>query len=149
MTTIAYRDGVIASDSCATHTTEAGGAVKLLCEKLYRKEVGPEKRPVIIGTAGESMPALIFVEWYGSGKKPPKRIKDTDFTCLILDGDQLFEADAWCVLEKIIAPFYAIGSGRKAALAAMECGKSAVEAVEIAAKFDPYTAGPFVTMRLN
>lgn len=134
----------MAADSCATQTTEAGGAVKMLCEKLYRKTV--DGRSVIIGTAGESVPALVFVDWYGSGKKAPKRIKDSDFTVFVFDNGVLYESDAWCVLERVIAPYHAIGSGRKCALAAMACGKTALEAVEIAAMFDPYTAGPFIAM---
>lgn len=144
MTTIAFRDGVMAADSCATQTTEGGGAVKLLCEKMYKKTVAG--RSVVLGTAGESQPGLVFVEWYGSEKRRPKRIRESDFTVLIWDGGVLYESDGWCVLERIIGPFHAIGSGRKCALAAMECGKTALEAVEIAAKFDPYTAGPFTSM---
>jgi len=35
----------------------------------------------------------------------------------------------------------AIGSGSQFALAALACGKSALEAVKIAATFDPYTGG--------
>lgn len=147
MTTIAYKDGIIASDSCATDEgSETAGAVKIQCEKLFRKVV--DGRDVIIATAGETAPGMVFVKWYGSGKKQSKRLAEADFTVLVIDDGVLYESGPWCVLERVISPFYAIGSGRKCALAAMACGKTALEAVEIAAMFDPYTAGPFVSMAL-
>jgi hypothetical protein len=40
-----------------------------------------------------------------------------------------------------VRPPCAIGSGMDFALAAMACGKTAAEAVEIAARFDPNTGG--------
>jgi len=43
--------------------------------------------------------------------------------------------------REIQGSFYSIGSGRKFALAAMECGKSPREAVEIAIKYDIYSGG--------
>lgn len=150
MTTIAYRDGVLAADSCVTTSTEAGGSTRANGEKLYRKTL-PGGREVILATAGESFPALVFVDWYGTGKEPPSSLIDNecDFTVLILEAEELYEADKWCRPERITAPFYAIGSGRKEALAAMACGKSAKKAVEIASLTDPYTRGPIVTMRLK
>lgn len=155
MTTIAYRDGILAADSCVSLQTEAGGARKFRCEKLYAKlvyerENADDSKKVIIALAGESSPGLVFLDWYGSDDEPPQRLIDgaADFTALILTEDGLFEADAYCRPDKILEDFYAIGSGAKAAMGAMYAGASALEAVEIAAKIDPYTAGPFTTMSL-
>lgn len=153
MTTIAYRDGVIAADSWATYWTEAGGSRRHSCTKLYRKWIsqGRKRREVIIGTAGESTPALLFVDWYGSGQPVPDLLRDLggDFTCLILSKEGLFEADVYCRPDRVQDEFFAVGSGAKCALAAMACGKSAVDAVRIAARFDPYTGGRIVTMQLD
>lgn len=153
MTTIAYKDGIIAADSRATYTTEAGGSRKHLCTKLYRKRVTEGKKTfdVIIATAGESSPALVFVDWYGTGKPIPEVLlhHGGDFTCLILTPKGLFEADVMCRPDPIIEPFYAIGSGAKEALAAMHCGKTAVEAVRVAAVYDPYTGGRIVCDALD
>jgi hypothetical protein len=153
VTTIAFKDGWIAADSRVTVDSEGGGARKFKCEKLYRKIVGEgdQRREVIIGTSGESSPSLLFVDWYGSGEAVPDQLiyGSADFTCLIVESDGIYEADAYCRPEKIVEPFYAIGSGSKAALAAMHCGKSAAEAVEIACRIDPYSAPPIVVMRLN
>lgn len=153
MTTIAYRDGVIAADSRVTVHTEAGGGRKHLCTKLYRKSIteGRKTFDVIIGTAGEAFSALVFVDWYGSGKPMPDVLRDLggDFTCLILRPDGLYEADIYCRPDKILEDFYAVGSGSKEALAAMHCGKSAYDAVRIASLIDPYTGGRIHKMTLD
>ena len=153
MTTIAYRDGILAADSWATYSSEAGGARRHVCTKLYRKTVGEGKktREVIIGTAGESAPACVFVDWFGSGRPIPEVLLQLggDFACLVLTHDGLFEADVYCRLDRVQEEFFAIGSGAKAALAAMHCGKSAIEAVRIAARIDPYTGGRIVSMSLE
>lgn len=153
MTTIAYRDGIIAADSRLTYDTEHGGSRKHICTKLYRKQITEGKRTfdVIIGTAGQSSPALLFVDWYGTGKEVPLQLQnlESDFTCLILHPDGLFEADQFCRPDKILEEFYAVGSGSKEAMTAMRCGKSAVEAVRLAAQSDPYTGGRIVSMKLE
>ena len=143
MTTIAYRNGVLAADSCAT-TGEADGAYQTHCRKLFRK------KDAIIATSGESSSGMVFVDWYG-GKVPPDKMLagGADFICLVLTRSGLFEYDKWCRGEKILQPFYAIGTGAKAALSAMHAGSSAQRAVEIACMLDPYSKPPVVTMRLK
>lgn len=154
MTTIAYRNGVIAADSRTTLETEGGGARMFLCEKLFRKQVVLKgvAQEVIIATAGESSPGMVFVDWFGSRKKPP--IDDfltgeADFTCLVLQHDGLWEYDAWCRGVKILDEFYAIGSGAKAALGALHMGAGARKAVELACRIDHYSGLPVVAMRLH
>jgi len=152
MTTIAYRDGVLAADSRVTYGEDAGARVHF-CRKLFRRKVGEGRKAheVIIATAGESSPGMVFVDWYGSGKPTPAMFEHLgpDFVCLVLTPKGLFEYDAYCRGEPIEEPFYAIGSGAKAALAAMHCGRSAVEAVRIAARIDPYTGGRIVSETLG
>jgi ATP-dependent protease HslVU (ClpYQ) peptidase subunit len=152
MTTIAYRDGVLAADSRVT-VDYGSGARKHTCKKLFRKRVteGKKSFDVIIATAGESSPGMVFVDWYGSGTSVPDIFLhiDADFTCLVLTPDGLFEYDTFCRGEKIEEDFYAIGSGAMAALAAMHCGKSALDAVRIAARVDTYTGGRIVTETLE
>ena len=105
MTTIAYRDGILAADSMFTVSTEAGGARKFhVCSKLFRKEVtvGRRKHPVIIATAGETSPANVFVDWYGSGKPIPDTLLHIggDFSCLVLTPKGLFEYDVYCFPDR-------------------------------------------------
>lgn len=150
MTTIVYRDGIMASDSRSTAESEAGGSRVFKCVKMYEKIVPGEGR-VVIGTAGEGYPALLFVDWYGTGKEPPGTLidGDADFTCIVLSKRGLWEYDKWCRGEKVIGKFYAIGSGAKAALGALHMGANAAQSVRVACKIDPYSAGPIRTMRLK
>lgn len=152
MTTIAYRDGILAADSRVTVDNGSGARIHT-CKKLFRKRVTEGKKTfeVIIATAGESSPGMVFVDWYGSGKPVPDIFLhiDADFTCLVLTPKGLFEYDTFCRGEEIEEDCYAIGSGAMAALAAMHCGKSALEAVRIASRIDPHTGGRIVTETLE
>lgn len=151
MTTIAARDGCIASDSRETWTSDDGGSRVHTCKKLFRKRIGKGRKAydVIIGTAGESSPGMLFVDWYGSDSPPPVTLlTEADFTILILKPKGLYVADAYCREVPILEKFFAIGSGAAAALAAMHCGKSAREAVTIAARIDPYTGGRIFVERV-
>lgn len=143
MTTIAYRDGILAADSHATYG--GGSAHKHTCRKLFRKTIIENKKKVdvIIATAGDSSPGLVFVDWYGSGKPIPDTFLHIggEFLCLVLTPKGLFEFDIYCRGEEVMDDFYAIGSGAPFALGAMAAGKCAYDAVRIAAKYDPYTGG--------
>jgi len=149
MTSIAYRDGVFAADSRETWESEAGGTVIRTCQKLFRKRIG--KRDVVIATAGGTYAGMIFVDWYGSSKPVPEILADLDteedFAVLVHDRGKLFHANHLCRLVEVQDPFTAVGSGYKAALAAMHCGRSAREAVRIACLLDPYSSLPIATMR--
>lgn len=152
MTTIAYRGGVLAADSRLT-VDNGSGSRKHTCRKLFRKRVteGKKSFDVVIATAGESSPGMVFVDWYGTGKPVPDLFLHLggDFLCLVLTPSGLFEYDVYCRGELIEEDFYAVGSGAQAALAAMHCGKSAIEAVRVAARIDSYTGGRIVHESLN
>ncbi len=147
MTVIAVRAGLIAADSRETW----GDSTVSQCEKLFRKRVG--RREHVIGTAGGSYSGMLFVDWWGSGKEPPETLTEhldleEDFEVIVWDGRKLFTANHLCRLVPVIGPFAAVGSGRKAALAAMMMGATARRAVEIACKIDPYCAIPITVMKL-
>lgn len=143
----------MAADSRATIETEAGGARLFRCEKLYRKKIKVGKRieEHILGFAGESSPALLYLDWYGTGKPPPEVFADmvSDFSVLILSKHGLFDVDAYCRPEKVLEKFWAIGSGAKAALGAMHAGATARQACAIACKIDPYSGLPITHMTLS
>jgi hypothetical protein len=79
--------------------------------------------------------------WLNSGaddRDEPSIDHDDDF--FLLDGGKCY----WLTMPflrplPVQEGYAAIGSGAPYALAAMACGKTAVEAVEIAAMFDPHT----------
>lgn len=147
MTTIAFRDGIMAADS--QETTD----VKSHCVKLFRT-TDEYNNPVIIGTAGGSFSGMTYVDFYGTGEERPTTIDnmdvEEDFHNLIWDGKDLWEVN-W-LWRPIKVPkshkFFAIGSGAAAALGAMHMGASAKEAVNIAKKIDNHTGGPVRTMSL-
>lgn len=144
MTTIAYKNNIMAADSRCTVTSEGGGDRVFTCKKLFRRN------GALIGTAGESGSGLIFVDWYGTGKDAPSELIDggAEFDCIVVDGSgAIWLYDRWCKGEQVLEPFWAVGSGAKAALGAMHAGASAKRAVEIACKIDPSSAPPIVTMR--
>lgn len=140
MTTITVRDGIMACDSQVGISSDGGGdRAYYNCTKVF--EIPDE----FIGGAGESEGILLFFEWYMNGctgKQTYKIMVDCDFDIIILHKDGTLEA--WYpsgVSEIIHEKFYAIGSGTKCALAAMYCGKSAKDAIEITKKIDPHTGG--------
>jgi hypothetical protein len=149
MTTIVYRDGIMAADSRVTTEGEAAGHVVHHCVKLFRKN------GAIIGLQGESSPGMFFLSWFGSKAPPPAALQESeaDFCALVLTKKGLFEYDKWCNAEPVLMPrhraYHAIGSGSKAAFGALAMGATARRAVAISCMFDPYTAPPVVWMSLK
>lgn len=151
MTTIAFRDGIISSDSRATWDDWSQSR----CIKLYRvkSKVDPVKGDVIVGTAGHGSAALLFMDWLENGGEP--RLHDrgvdenTEFECLVMHKSGVYVADRLCRFEKLEEDFWAAGSGRQAALGAMHAGKSAVDAVRIACRIDSFSGGRVVSMSLD
>lgn len=166
MTTIAYKDGVLAADSCETVEGDDSGTYEGRCLKLFK--VGP----FAVALQGDSSPGMAWLHWFrtahadvktdntynsvhGQLKHVPADIVDrflereADFTAVVLcPGKYLFIYDEWGVPIQVSAPFYAVGSGAKAALGAMAGGLDAVAAVEAACVVDPYTSGPIHSEKL-
>lgn len=130
MTTIAYKDNVIAADkqltfnnnwSCAT-TTKIAKRGKLLA-----------------GAAGSTAQCQLFLKWFLDGCKgsQPEKLGD-DFKMeafIVLPDNRIAFFDAESVFE-CEADFFAIGSGEQFAIGAMEAGANAIGAIYIASKFD-------------
>jgi len=130
MTVIAYRDGVLVGDKL-THLNGMKGRVT----KIFRR--GDD----MVGVAGTMTLALEMVQWLHDGADPkqlPAFQKTAD------DSQQLMvirERKIW-LYEWGHTPFeaelnyYAIGSGAPYAMAAMWCGKNAIEAVVCASELN-------------
>ncbi len=137
MTTIAYKDGVMAAD-----TLGMWAGMKIPTRKIVRIDGG------LIGTAGNYVDALRFIEWYEAGadrdKIPVGHNPSYDgpvFTALVADSCGVTCWSEAFVPDPVLSPFVSIGSGCDAAMAAMHMGASAREAVHVAAKVDYYTNG--------
>lgn len=159
MTTIAYKDGIMTSDSAATTHRHVGDVTKIF-----------EVEGHLVGLAGELSAQAPFVEWVRATLKRGIRAK---ISRLIGGGPQWLsnllgvQGPEWGMLynasiETLIAApdgsvytivdgqwikfesdFYAIGSGGDFAIGAMAAGFDAYQAVQVAAAFDPGTRGPF------
>ena len=146
MTTVAYRDGVMAAD---TGITNSGGVRYASVSKMHRCPDG-----VLMAGAGDYGSVLDLFSWYDRGcpsDDVPEFGDDEDMVVCALviypDGRVAYiERDLReCPLE---GEFFAIGSGVEGALAAMAAGATAEEAVEIMCGLDIYTNGPVRTERL-
>lgn len=153
MTTVVFRDGIMAADTRGTHAD--AGITK--CTKLFRKtfKATPRAKPRehLLGICGDVYAAMVFVNWYGSGR-PRTDIFDNfheseEFGILIWTGKKLYEANRLCTLIEVEDKFHAVGSGAMAALGAMACGKSAIEAARIACRYDNNSGLPVVSMSLR
>lgn len=126
MTTIAANRDMMASDS--------------LCDDEGMKSYHPKLFVVkghVIGFAGEYCDGLKFVEWY----KDRRRTLELTETCaLVLTPRGLFLYED-ATPQKIESPYYAIGSGKREAMAAMYLGYSPAEAIEVSKVFDVNTGG--------
>ena len=115
MTTIAANQETMASDSKVT--VDSKGGLSYRATKIVRV-----KRNMIVGAAGDGGDAARFIEWAARDFKPPT----PKWTCTPMDDDAIIALvltdeglHAFVQTdpkpEKINEPFYAIGSGGKAA----------------------------------
>jgi ATP-dependent HslUV protease subunit HslV len=144
MTTIAYRDGVLAADSLITAGNRIATSVS--ATKIVRLSDGR-----LLGHCGQMRhmkPLIAFLE--GRAERYPDMEKDATAMVVHLDGrvelhygrhpDEAFEEDA---------EFFAIGSGAELALGAMAVGASAIDAVRAAIRFDTSSGGEVKHLELQ
>ena len=141
MTTIAYKDGVIAYDS---RQTRSGSIVSDDCQKL----TVVDGVSFFISGAVCDEKALIAA-YFGTPSPVP-----VECSGYVVDGGRLQMVghdDKTGVWRQDLDPANpdAIGSGSAYALAAMDMGASAEEAVRAAMKRDIYTGGKVRTMRID
>lgn len=142
MTTIAYKDGVMACDSCwASNSVQTTSLTKI--QRLSSS--------ALIGTAGDGdvRAVLALLDKIKSPDKLPTRFDlaatrcDFDAILVFLTGQVWhisigrvgkgdYEGQVWPANRGIAA----VGSGSELAIGAMAAGKSARDAVNIACKFD-------------
>lgn len=126
MTTIAANQYMMASDSLCDDEGMKAYNTKLFVVKGH-----------IIGFAGSYCNGLKFVHWYGDRR----RTLDLDETsALVLTPQGLFLYED-STPQKVEGPFYAIGTGKREAMAAMYLGCSPAKAVEVSSTFDVNTGG--------
>lgn len=144
MTTIAYKDGVLAADTRVT--------IGDVIDPSEHKKVFRLKNGALVGLGGDTGAAMSFL-------KQLKADPD-DFDNIAVDrgkelnaiyvkpNGKVFERDnnGWA---PITSGYAATGSGYVPALVAMRMGASAKEAVKIAMEFDKNTGGKVRSVKLK
>jgi len=139
MTTIAYRDGVLAADGLCTRD---GTVVEFRAEKIRRLENGD-----ILALCGTSYVRQIFAEWWLDRTKPQPDLTESSAIVLTADGLLEYEGNGQHIsFTRIRDEFSAWGSGATAALGAMHMGATALQAVQIAATLDLKTGGEIIAL---
>lgn len=143
MSTIAFKDGILASDSACLQSGTSIGKMK----KVYR--VGK----CLIGLCGETAFFTEFVDWFRDGADDADTFPWTgDWNALVVSPNNpitLYDNNSMTPLvfskkDKYIA----IGSGMDIALGCLYNGGSAKEAVQAAIKHNSSTKGPVRTYKV-
>jgi ATP-dependent protease HslVU (ClpYQ) peptidase subunit len=144
MTVVAWDGKTLAADKRAL----AGGLISTVTKI---RKIGK----LLCGVAGAFTSGQELLAWVELGRKPD------DFPVEIFDDDELYadlliiEAGKILKYERSPIPIlledkiYAIGSGSPFALAAMYCGKTAEEAIAVAASFDAGCGNGVDTLTLS
>jgi len=156
MTTITYRNRKIASDGQVSF----GSRIDTTSLKKVRKING-----CLVGGAGRLASVLQFFDWFQEwsdaqqvqGDAPhvkvfvPEGIDDEDFNGLVVFADEVvFMYEGGKKSYQLTGQdYYAIGSGSDFALAAMDAGAEAEEAVAVAILRDVYSGGQIFTEELD
>ncbi|MCS0459313.1 hypothetical protein [Rhizobium favelukesii] len=141
MTTIAYRDGVMAGDSRVTYD----GSLQGLVTKVFKSSRGD-----LVGLCGDTsaLPTLkVWAEEKHCRGKIPDFGEDNSVIWVQPDGTAyILEHGTACEIQ---GPFFAVGSGHAFAKGAMAAGCDAETAVSIAVTFDAHSGGPVKAVVLN
>lgn len=140
MTTIAYRDGVLAADSQSN--SGRGLIVPGSAKKVHAIADGR-----LVAFSGAFAEGVAFVRALEKGLTELPVLNETTVLIVQMDGSLiLHEGETWHEQD---GEFYAMGTGAAAALGAMHAGADAVKAVEAACKVDPNSGGRVHAFRIG
>jgi 20S proteasome alpha/beta subunit len=137
MTTIVYRQGVLAADTRMIQGTAIIGDFV----KIVRREDG-----ALCGGAGDAAVVQAFQRWFLDGEEGDPPVEENT-KALILRRRKPIELFECSGAIEWRPPYVAIGSGKEFALGAMFRGATAVQAVKAAMHFDPGTGGEVMVLR--
>lgn len=140
MTTIAYRDGVLAADTLVTENGRRVGHVQ---------KIG-KFGSVLWGVTGCLLHQVAFHDWLRGGLQgePPgmKTPEGATSTVIVIADGRLLTFDEHGYDHMPMPDYHAIGSGAALALGAMSAGASAYRAVEAAMKLDVHSGGEITVL---
>lgn len=137
MTTIVFSGDTVASDSRVS-----GDYKRDNVRKLYT--VGS----LVFGISGRVSSAMAFIEWAQDRTKTKPKLEDDFEVIEIHPSGKVYSYDHNFTKCPESAPC-AIGSGAPFAMAALLCGKDAVEAVRIAIRLDTYSGGKVQSIKIK
>lgn len=138
MTTVAYRDGIVAADS-RTHIGD--WIVPGATEKLVRVD------GKVIAQIGDMAVCAAILGWIDRPEGPQPT---GNATVVVFCGGEVFiHSDGGMVIEQHDRPFMAWGTGAPVAFGAMYAGADAETAVRIACDVDLYSGAPVMAMRVE
>lgn len=144
MTTIAVDKNMMAGDRQFTHHS---GMKMLGTTKVYEVPLPDlfDAKRAFIGFCGNADMFGPIIGWLHSPEGKPPRMKGVEML-LLTDKGRIMHGTTLHNWLEIKDKHYAIGSGMTFAQAAMACGKSPIEAVKVASKFDPNTGMGFTKL---
>lgn len=142
MTTIAYRDGVMAAD------TQIGQDSMIVPGKAWKIARLPDGS--LAGFCGKMVDCAAVLDWLARPETPAPKV-DASLDGLLVTPDGGLWAIEGPELHRCTfdAPYSAVGSGARYALAAMMTGADARRAVEIAIALDDGSGGDVVSLELR
>ncbi|HEV2897411.1 MAG TPA: hypothetical protein VGX71_06130 [Pseudaminobacter sp.] len=149
MTTIVYRDGIMATDSRAFsgHRSPIG----------FKKKLHVLPNGALVASSSSDVGRTdAFAKWciqaVNEGHPLPACTHDSKIgvqALLVWTDGTVYYWNSRCFTGPLEAPFFAIGSGWEFALGALHAGATAEEAVRIASECDSLTGGPIQTAKLS
>lgn len=134
MTTIAFKDGVLATDTRMVDDDHR----PMLCTKIRYIS-----KDIIIACGGDVNSEFRAIQYFSDPdyevKEPPNLGKKSEFQCILIVKNKAYFCDGALYPQPLEHPHYAIGTGAPYAFAYMDLGHSAEEAVKFASRFDVHT----------
>ena len=140
MTTIAYRDGIMVSDTLLSSGPNRCGEI----QKSGRTVDG-----YLWAVAGSACLIADFRDWAERRDGNPYEITDRESNFILITPQgkvREWWGSGWCQTD---GEFFAWGSGDSVALGAMAVGASAVEAVAAAFRIDKSTGGKMTVSSID
>ena len=146
MTTIAYKDGILAGDGRETNVSdpmegESAIVVNHNCRKVFKLKDGR-----LFG-ASRCSEDIVRLHTALENNHPPPKLEDINALMIDLKGQiWLYEGNIW---QRVNKRYYAVGSGSVFAFPILWYGGSAIDAAKAGVEFDPYSGGKVTSVRLS
>lgn len=141
MTTIVYRDGILAADSQTTV-----GKFALTNDSL---KISKLKNGGYFAGSGTVCEIKMLFDWYNNGKRHGSESKQLNCIALVIEKEKIFILYGDLYKFEVKESYVAIGSGRDFAYGALYMGATAKEAVKAACRFDCYSGGKIKEVKIK